>query len=95
MKYRKKPIIVDAFKWTGDPDEQLPEWITEAIKKNEVFFKDRGTLKVKMVVDQGAQTAELGYYVVMDKYGAMSVYSPEGFEATFEHIESPEADRDK
>jgi len=87
MKYRKKPIIVDAFKWTGGQDQtEAPEWIEDAIKKGDVFFKNSGTPEVTMHLDQGAQIADRGDYIVMDGYGAMSVYSPEGFEATFEEV---------
>jgi len=88
MKYRKKPIIVDAFKWTGGPDQtEDPEWIEGAIKKGDVFFKNSGTLEVTMHLDQGAQIADRGDYIVMDEYGAMSAHSPEGFEATYEKVE--------
>ena len=34
MKYRKKPVVIEAFQWTGGPEqEDDPEWIIEAIKK--------------------------------------------------------------
>ncbi len=96
MKYRMKPVIVDAFKWTGDQNQtEEPEWILEAIKKKEVHFRTQGTLR-QMLLDQGSQIAQAGDYVVMDEHGDMSAYSPEGFEATYEEVEeSPEADRDK
>ena len=33
-KYRKKPVVIEAFKWTGDMNQvEDPEWIIEAIKK--------------------------------------------------------------
>lgn len=32
-KYRKKPIVVEAFKWTGGQDQtEDPEWIVECLK---------------------------------------------------------------
>ena len=88
MKYRKKPIIVDAFKWTGGQDQtESPEWFTKAFKNNEVFFKHQGMPEDQLVMDVGSQIAELGDYIVMDKYGAMSAYSPKGFEATYEKVD--------
>jgi len=33
MKYRKKPIIIEAFLWTGGPDQiEDPVWAVDAIK---------------------------------------------------------------
>lgn len=32
-RYRKKPIVVEAFKWTGGHDQtEDPEWIVECLK---------------------------------------------------------------
>lgn len=39
MKYRKKPVVIEAFKWTGDMNQvEDPEWIIEAIKKGTIWF---------------------------------------------------------
>lgn len=39
-KYRKKPVVIDAFKWTGGHDQvEDPEWIVEAI--------DEGVAEIK------------------------------------------------
>ena len=41
MKYRKKPVVIEAFKWTGEPDQtEDPEWIIAAIKKGIVTFSN-------------------------------------------------------
>ncbi|MED2940661.1 hypothetical protein ABFV99_25565 [Cytobacillus horneckiae] len=48
-KYCKKPVIVDAFQWTGDRNqEEDPEWFVECLKK--------GTAKVYK------ETEEYSYY---------------------------------
>lgn len=37
MKYRKKPVVIEAFKWTGGHDQtEDPEWIVEKLKSGEV-----------------------------------------------------------
>ena len=39
MKYRKKPVVIEAFKWTGDIiQKEDPEWIIEAIKDGIVWL---------------------------------------------------------
>jgi hypothetical protein len=38
-KYRKKPVVVDAFQWTGDINQKEdPEWIRKAIESGKVVF---------------------------------------------------------
>ena len=38
-RYRKKPVVIEAFKWTGGPAQlEDPEWIVDAIKRQEVWF---------------------------------------------------------
>jgi len=51
MKYRKKPVVIEAFKWTGGPDqEEDPVWIVEAIKKGEVSFRNIGCPDVQCYI---------------------------------------------
>lgn len=43
MRYTKKPITVDAFKWTGGSNQaEDPDWILEAMKNvfDRVRFQD-------------------------------------------------------
>lgn len=40
MKYRKKPVVIEAFKWTGDNNQvEDPKWIVEAMENGAVSFK--------------------------------------------------------
>ena len=67
MKYRKKPVVVEAFKWTGGPDQESdPEWIVEAIRGGVVHFEIIGTPDVKCLIDtlEGVHTASLGDYII-------------------------------
>lgn len=49
MKYKKKPIIIDAFQWTGGPEqEDDPEWILNAINTGDAWFENPGTDNVNL-----------------------------------------------
>ena len=51
MKYRKKPVVIEAFQWTGGPEqEDDPEWIIEAIKSKVAWFENAGTPDVKFMI---------------------------------------------
>lgn len=38
MKYRQKPIEVDAFRFTKDSEVYAPEWFSDAVEREEVFI---------------------------------------------------------
>lgn len=86
-KYRKKPVVIEAFQWTGDhkhPEE--PEWIVEAINRKEVWFIGEGTENVIMQIDtlEGVMTANRGDYIIKGVQGELYPCKPDIFEQTYE-----------
>lgn len=89
MKYRKKPVVIDAFKWTGGPDqEDYPQWIVDAIKNGKVTFprEDEGFLIMRIETLEGAMTAQLGDYIIKGIKGEIYPCKPDIFEATYELV---------
>jgi len=42
MKYRKKPVVIEAFLWTGDKNQiEDPEWICDAIAAGDEWFEHK------------------------------------------------------
>lgn len=86
-KYRKKPIVVEAFQWTGGPDQtEDPEWIVEAIKQGTVRFNDEGTDQVTMEIAtlEGNHIARQGDYIIKGIKGEIYPCKPDIFEQTYE-----------
>lgn len=84
MKYRKKPLIIDAFKWTGGPDQiEDPLWIVEAIRRGEVHFTPDGMI-IKTL--EGDHLASPGDYIIQGIKGEIYPCKPDIFEATYELI---------
>lgn len=94
-KYRMKPIEVEAFRWTGGPDQiEDPEWIVDALKKN--FFeelggariiKPKGVIVLEIFTPEGRFCADVGDYVIKDAEGGIRPCKPDIFEATYEKVE--------
>lgn len=87
MKYRKKPVEVEAFKLTGGIDQtEDPEWIEEAIKDGVVSFREEGSPKVHMLIDtlEGVMTAQVGDYIIKGVHGELYPCKPDIFEETYE-----------
>ena len=94
MKYRKKPIIVDAFKWTNDSDgKQPPQWFFDNLNVGEeidchmrVVTKGNG-LKVRITTFEGVVYAAPDDYIIKGVNGEFCPCSPDRFEATYELVE--------
>jgi hypothetical protein len=90
MKYRKKPIIVDAFQWTGDQDQVVdPEWICDAIMDGDVVFENFLTENVRMIIHtlEGVHRGKPGDYIIRGIQGELYPCRPDIFEATYEKVE--------
>lgn len=89
MKYRKKPVVVEAFKWTGGPDQiEDPEWIVEAIKEGRVDIKDfLGNSRMLILTLEGVMHAHIGDYIIRGIKGELYPCKPDIFEATYEAVE--------
>lgn len=89
MKYRKKPVEADAFKWTGDIyQEEDPVWIVDAIERGDVRIICAGSPVSCMVIKtlEGEAAAKLGDYIIRGAAGEIYPCKPEIFEATYERI---------
>lgn len=92
MQYRKKPIIVDAFKWTGDSDQeeyQYPGWFIDAVKHEIIKFWDPGTPGVYLTVrnEDGTWRVERGDFIVRMEDGEIDACAVDIFNAMYEKIE--------
>ena len=89
MKYRKKPVVINAFKWTGDMfQNEDPEWITEAIQEGKVYFSNIGEENVVMKIEtlEGTHTANRGDYIIQGVKGELYLCKPDIFEMTYEEV---------
>jgi hypothetical protein len=83
-KFIKKPIVIEAFRWTGDQDQtEDPLWIIEAIKAGNVLFES-GIMKI--ITLEGVMTAERGDYVIKGIKGEIYPCKPDIFELTYEQV---------
>ncbi len=90
MKFRKKPVLVEAFQWTGNKDQKEdPVWIVEAIKQGKVFFtKETPNINTQMKIDtlEGLMTASLGDWIILGIMGEIYPCKPDIFEKTYEPV---------
>jgi hypothetical protein len=89
-KYRKKPVVIEAFKWTGGPDQtEDPEWICDAIKRGDAWFNYIGTPAVNMEIRtlEGNHIANQGDWIIQGVQGEIYPCKPDIFAKTYELVE--------
>lgn len=86
-KYRKKPVVIEAFQWVGD-DSVYPEWGHEAIKDGVMWFTGTWTPKTALHIGtpEGVMTADMGDFIIRGIKGEIYPCKPEIFELTYEEV---------
>ena len=85
MKYRKKPVVIEAIWFTGENILDLMAWAHEGLpaEANSILVPDvNGTLAVRTL--EGQMTASPGDWIVKGSKGEFYPVKPDIFEATYE-----------
>ncbi len=83
-KYRKKPVVVEAFQWTAGQVE-FPDWAGQAGREGRLWVIAGPMMRV--VTLNGPVTAHPGDFIVKGVQGELYPCSLEIFEATYEKVE--------
>lgn len=83
-KWRKKPVVVDAFQFTGVHRDDYPEWFINEIVRGRAWYVGEmasiGTL-------EGEMRASPGDYIICGVKGELYPCRPDIFAATYEPVE--------
>jgi hypothetical protein len=88
-QFRKKPVVIEAFQWTGGPDQtDDPTWAVDAIKSGAIRFENEGTPDVALLIDtlEGTHRANQGDYIIRGVKGELYPCKPDIFAATYEAV---------
>jgi len=88
MKYRKKPIEIEAFQWTGGHDQtEDPQWCVDAIINDEVEIVCGDDLHLEIKTLEGIMRAEPGDYIIKGVKGEIYPCKPDIFEMTYDVVD--------
>ncbi|MFC2996114.1 hypothetical protein ACFODO_12715 [Acinetobacter sichuanensis] len=79
MKYRKKPIVIDA--WQNSDENEFPIWVDNA----NVGRGSGGVILINTL--EGVMKAMPGDYIIKGVQGEVYPCKPDIFEATYEKVE--------
>ena len=80
MKYRKKPVTIEAIKWTGD---NLSEVI--ALGNTRIIVRDNNVLIIPTL--EGDHEAQIGDMIIKGIKGELYPCKPDIFDATYDAVE--------
>ena len=84
MKFRKKPVVIDALQWTGANYVDMEGFLRSP--RNGYFMGD-GTLRIATV--EGVMRASPGDWIICGVAGEFYPCKPDIFEKTYEPVEPP------
>ena len=99
MKYRKKPVVIDAVQWTGKNHREMFDFLTENTFKEESmtvdgdhFYIDYNKVEGGLVIktSEGDMNVSIGDYIIKEPFDKERMYYPckeDIFHQTYERVE--------
>lgn len=87
MKYRKKPVIIEAIQWDGNNAKEIMNFCTcdySTISSESGFLKDAELIIHTL---EGDMKASVGDYIIKGVQGEFYPCKPNIFEETYELVE--------
>jgi len=90
MKYRKKPVVIDAVKWTGENLHEIVDFIGLHPSANmlpwteyEAVVRKEG---LKIFTLEGIHMATIGDFIIKGVHGEFYPCKPDIFAKTYEEV---------
>ena len=92
MKYRKKPVVIEAVQWTGKNLEEIKSFVGEQLEYDIVdtaWEVGKGSPYVLMKIRtlEGVMGASVGDYIIKGVNGEVYPCKPDIFAKTYEPVE--------
>lgn len=96
MKYRKKPVVIEAFRYDGDFIDRsgnyyIPGWAIEAHQDGSLYFAEdhQNGLPYELFVKtlEGTMAVSVGDYIIRGVKGEIYPCKPDIFKATYDTVE--------
>ena len=87
MRYRKKPIEIEAIQWTGDNADELKAFTDGKFVKNPLVLSHSDLPPAYMIeTPEGALSAIVGDYIIRGVAGEFYPCKPDIFAATYDCV---------
>ena len=83
MKYRKKPVVIEAFRF--QIDAAAPDWFMDRVTDNIIIIHEDGTCDINTL--EGIMKSDKGDYIILGVNGEVYPCKPDIFEKTYDKAE--------
>lgn len=95
MKYRKKPVTIEAFQYAGTLKDCkgnycVPSWAVEAFESGTMYYKSiLANIPPELIIHtlEGDHLVNIGDYIIRGIQGELYPCKPDIFEQTYERVE--------
>ena len=96
MKYRKKPVAIEAFQYDGDlkgsdGKRYVPEWAAKAYEDGTMYFdslkENEPPCELFIKTLEGVHHVSVGDYVIQGVNGELYPCNPNNLKKTYEEVE--------
>lgn len=84
MKYRKKPVVIDAVQWSGNNLNEILDFMKD---KQPNYYEDDEKKLLTIQTLEGNMIASDGDYIIKGVKGEFYPCKPDIFEQTYEVVE--------
>lgn len=81
MKYRKKPVIIEALQWNGHNKSEISNFVS----KNEILNFEKFIISIKTL--EGTMFAQVNDYIIKGVNGEFYPCKPDIFNKTYEQVD--------
>jgi hypothetical protein len=86
MKYRKKPVVIEAFRWSPKaPAVDAPVWLFDACATRKALPEMDGSCTITTL--EGKHRADPGDWIIQGVKGELYPCKPDIFDMTYESAE--------
>ena len=83
MKYRKKPVVIEAFQFNDD-FTPIPEWLEQAFQYGMAYYQGGDVPYLTIKTLEGKHRADVGDWIIRGVKGELYPCKPDIFEMTYE-----------
>lgn len=89
MKFRSRPIEIEAWQFTGRGSDKPPKWFVDAYHAGQVFVTLNETKGhyVTLVYNGNSERANPGDWILKDKTKQLRICNANSFEKQYERVE--------
>lgn len=87
MKYRKKPVVIEAYRFDSRVTNQPPHWLTKAINDGDAWYQGGTEPYLTIRTLEGEMRANEGDWIIQGVAGEIYPCKSDIFDATYEAVE--------